>query len=56
MSRSTSRMNSLGDFDVITGPPAPPSLQKPADPMRSNGPARPDTAPEPAKPEPNGGQ
>lgn len=66
MSRSTSRVPSLDDFDVITGPPAPPraqaplALQKPADPALSpalsNGPARADTAPGPAQPEPSDGQ
>ena len=34
MSRSTPGLNPLGDFDVITGPPAPPAvLQKPVEPV-----------------------
>jgi hypothetical protein len=42
MSRTRSHLNShrglLGDFDVITGPPAPPAvLQKPAGPTPPGG-------------------
>jgi hypothetical protein len=41
-----SRSKPLADFDVITGPPAlPASLQKPAEPPRSNTADQPAAAP-----------